>query len=446
MNMDAFIDRLLAAAAEAGIETAEVYCMANEQFSANAVDEEINKYQVSTTRGLSLRGSVNGKIGYAATEAFDDEAIGQLVEGVKESAALTEAEDQDEIYAGDAEYPTLEKEECDLEKVTPEQKLNMLQAMSKTVLGADKRIWKVRGSIGSQRVTIRLKNSYGLDLSGEDQVIYAYSMPIAKDGDATASGFEVGFGRKAESIDPEKIGKAAVEKTVAQLHASPLETGEYRTVIHSDAMRSLLATFSGMFSAENTQQKLSLLGGKEGTKIASDVVTLIDDPLLKGGFGSRTFDDEGSACFTKAVIDHGVLKTLLHDRKTAKKQGVKSTGNASRASYSSPVHVAPSNLYLQPGDKTLDELMQAVGNGLLLTEVSGLHAGANPLSGDFSLLSKGFVIENGKKGRPVEQITVAGNFYQLLKQISAVGNDLAFEGETIGTPSVDAGTLKVSGK
>jgi len=145
------------------------------------------------------------------------------------------------------------------------------------------------------------------------------------------------------------------------------------------------------------------------------------------------------------VIENGILKTLLHSRKTARKAGTESTGNA-RRSVSSPVRVAPTNFFFRPGEKSLETLLLEMGEGLLITELSGLHAGANPVSGDFSLLAKGFRITGGRQAEPVEQITVAGNFYQLLKDVLAVGNDLEFRGSSIGSPSVDAGCIHVAGK
>ncbi len=123
------------------------------------------------------------------------------------------------------------------------------------------------------------------------------------------------------------------------------------------------------------------------------------------------------------------------------------SGNVSRSYYAAPVRVAPTNLFFKPGEKDLCSLMAEAGEGLVITELSGLHAGANPTSGDFSLLSKGYTIEDGKRGHAVEQITVAGNFYEVLKHIVAVGSDLEFPGgSNIGSPSVDAGVLNVSGK
>lgn len=446
MNMDQFMDQLLAAAAQAGIETAEVFCESGDNLSASSIDGAITSYEVSSTCGLSLRGTMNGRMGYASTQAFDEAAIGQLIEGVKESAELAEAEEQDEIFAGETEYPPLAEPETDANDVPAEDKLAMCLALENAAKAADARVWKVETSVSTGTETVRLKNSFGLDLTWHDSLCYAYAESIIKDGDATGTGGDIRAAKRFDALSAETIGRQATAESVANLHGSPVEAGAYRVIFRNDAMTSLLRTFSGIFSAENAQQNMSLLGGKEGTVIAAPCVTLMDDPLLPGGMASRPFDAEGSACRTKAVIDAGTLTTLLHSRKTARKQGVETTGNASRPSYTSPVRVAPSNFFFKPGEKSLEELMTDMGNGLVITDLSGLHSGANPTSGDFSLLSKGYTVENGKRGHAVEQITVAGNFYELLKNIRAIGNDLVFFSSSVASPSVDAGTLQVSGK
>jgi len=237
-----------------------------------------------------------------------------------------------------------------------------------------------------------------------------------------------------------------VEEALFMLTAAPVPSGNYRAIIHAKCMPDLLGVFSGVFSAEAAQKGMSLLMGKEGEMIASEVVTLMDDPLLPGGLESAPFDAEGVATRTKAVIENGKLTTLLHNLKTAKKAGVKTTGNAAKAGYAGAVNVSPSNFYIKPGEKTLEEMMQDMGDGLVITEVSGLHSGANPISGDFSLIAQGYTVKDGKKDAAVEQITVAGNFYQLLKNIRVVGNDLCFPGSAVGSPSVDVGEIAVAGK
>ena len=449
IRMDEFIDKLLKAAAEAGIDPAEVYSQENSAFSAEAMEGNVDSYEVSETCGLGLRGVVGGKMGYASTEAFDDDAIRMLIRGVKESAALVETEEQDEIYAGDPEYPELAIPENDLDSITAEEKLQLVLDIEKTAMAADPRIVKSQGSfVATGKGVVRLVNSYGLNLKTEAPVggyVTAGIWLVGKDGESTATGGESEVSRKFRELDPVSIGKKAAEKTTERLNASPVESGMYRTVIRRDAMRSLLNVFSGIFSAENAQKKLSLLDGREGETIAASCVTLMDDPLLPDGLASATFDGEGSACRTKAVIENGVLKTLLHSRKTARKAGTVGTGNAKRT-VSTPVRVAPTNFFFRPGEKDLDGLLADLGDGLLITEVGGLHAGANPISGDFSLIAKGFRVNGGKQGKPVEQITIAGNFYQLLKDIRAVGSDLEFKRSNIGSPSVDVGTIHVAGK
>ena len=446
MDMNLFMDKLLEAAKAAGIETAEVYYYGGENFRTRARDGEIDSYEVSASAGLSLRGTVGGRMGYASTEAFDDEAIAQLIEGVKESAALVETDVQDEIFAGEAEYPTLEDVPSDLAEVSADKKLELCLALEKLTREGDPRITKADAMLSTSKTARRLKNSYGLDLSSEGGSFMAYASAIAVDGGSTADGGENARGHKIGDLDVQKVAASAVEDAVGQLHGEPVPTGEYRVILERHAMSALLRTFAGVFSAESAQQNMSLLKGKEGTVVAADIVTLMDDPLFPGGLNSRTFDAEGSATRTKAVIDKGVLTTLLHTRKTAKKQGVAPTGNATRMGYSASVHVGPTNMFLKPGEKSLEALMADVGDGLVITGLSGLHAGANPASGDFSLLSNGYTVEGGKRGKAVERVTIAGNFYELLRSIRAVGSDLELPLAGVDCPSVDAGVMKVSGK
>ena len=191
---------------------------------------------------------------------------------------------------------------------------------------------------------------------------------------------------------------------------------------------------------------LEIFTDKEGEIIASDVVTIVDDPLLDNGFASTPFDDEGVATYKKELVSKGELKTLLHNLKTAYKAGCKSTGNGFKYSYASPVSISPTNLYIEKGEKSLEELMEEVGEGILITELAGLHSGANSITGDFSLAAKGFYIENGKKSYPVEQITIAGNYFYMLKDIEEVGNDLKFPMSSIGSPSVKIKEISIAGK
>lgn len=447
MDKQQFMDRLLAEAKAQGIDPAEVYFSAGSSFSAGAMNGNIDSYKVSTRQGLGLRGMYQGKMGYASTQAFDEEAIRQLIEGVKEGALLREDEGAEEIYEGDAEYPTVVSYDETLAQVPATAKLDAVLAIEKAALESVDTVKQCEGTqLSTMSGEVYLRNSYGLNLQHKDNAFIAYTGAIAKDGDSTSTGMAFKCGRDFAKLDVKKLGEEAAQEAASGLHAEPVPAGNYRMILRYDAMQSLLATFCGIFSAENAQQGLSLLKGREGEKIAADCVTLMDDPLLEGGFDSAPFDGEGVASKTKAVVENGVLKTLLHNRKTAKKQGVASTGNALRPGLSAPITVAPTNFFFKPGDKTLAELEADMSDGLVITDLSGLHAGANMTSGDFSLLSKGYLLKDGKRVQPVEQITIAGNFYDVLKDIRAIGSDLIFPASGVGSSSVDVGTLTAAGK
>ena len=447
MDKQQFMDRLLAEAKAQGIDPAEVYFSAGSSFSAGAMNGNIDSYKVSTRQGLGLRGMYQGKMGYASTQAFDEEAIRQLIEGVKEGALLREDEGAEEIYEGDAEYPAVVSYDETLAQVPATAKLDAVLAIEKAALESVDTVKQCEGTqLSTMSGEVYLRNSYGLNLQHKDNAFIAYTGAIAKDGDSTSTGMAFKCGRDFAKLDVKQLGEEAAQEAASGLHAEPVPAGNYRMILRYDAMQSLLATFCGIFSAENAQQGLSLLKGREGEKIAADCVTLMDDPLLEGGFDSAPFDGEGVASKTKAVVENGVLKTLLHNRKTAKKQGVASTGNALRPGLSAPITVAPTNFFFKPGDKTLAELEADMSDGLVITDLSGLHAGANMTSGDFSLLSKGSLLKDGKRVQPVEQITIAGNFYDVLKNIRAIGSDLIFPASGVGSSSVDVGTLTAAGK
>ena len=295
--------------------------------------------------------------------------------------------------------------------------------------------------MASTSETFALQNTLGLNLFHRSNMIYAYASCLAREGEHAATGFKLLWGYAMEDVDAMAVADGCAKDALEKLGAGRLASGARSVVIRNNAMADLLSTFAGVFSADNAQKGMSLLAGKEGQRIASEAVTLVDDPLMPWGLGSCPFDREGAAARTKHVIEGGTLRTLLHNRKTAKKAGVSTTGNAAGSG-----RVAPSNLYLRPGSAAPETLLADMENGLLITELSGLHAGANPISGDFSLLARGFEVVSGKPVRAVEQFTVAGNFYALLENIAAVADDLLFEGSPIGSPSVRVQSLNIAGE
>ena len=168
-----------------------------------------------------------------------------------------------------------------------------------------------------------------------------------------------------------------------------MKNGYPPIIIKNEAMVSLLKTFSSIFSGDAAQKGLSLLNNKEGEIIASELLTIVDDPLLDNGLGSAPFDDEGVATYRKEIVSNGKLQTLLHNLKTANKYNIKTTGNGFKSSYSYSIGVSPTNLFIQKGKYSLEELMTKLDEGVMITDFAGLHSGANSITGDFSLAAKG---------------------------------------------------------
>lgn len=440
VEMNKFAEKALWAAQAAGISPAEAACSLSESFSVRVRAQKLEDYKVAGRFQLTLRGRYKGKIGTASTQAMDEESLALLVQGVKESAELIENDEQDDILPPDAHYGTVCNASASVEALPTEDKIALAMAIDARLCAADARITPDASVVSTASEIFSIKNTLGLDLSHKSNMIYAYASCLARGGDDAATGMKLLWGYDLEDVNAQRVVDGCVKDALEKLGAGRLQSGARRVVIRNNAMADLLSTFCGVFSADNAQKGLSLLAGKEGTAIASPAVTLIDDPLMPWGMGSCPFDREGAAAVTKNVIEGGVLRTLLHNRRTAQKAGVATTGNAAGAG-----RVAPSNLYVKPGEATPEALLKRMGDGLLLTEVSGLHAGANPVSGDFSLLARGFEIAGGKPVRAVEQFTVAGNFYALLRDIEAVGRDLRFEGSPIGSPSVMVKALHIAG-
>jgi PmbA protein len=450
MEMREFIDKLFARAAEKGLRACEVYYESGSSFSASVFKGEVVDYSVSDAGGLGFRALVDGKMGYASTQALDDEAIEMLTDAARTNAELIGSADKQFMFGGGAAYEKLDLYSPAVGAVTAAEKLSLARRMEEKALKADSRIEQVEDcGVFSESRRVAIVNTMGLDASYESNIMGGYLSPVAKENGEVSNAFKLFLTADPAEVDVDGMIAEAVSEAIDGLKWEKAASGTCPVILRWDAMTSILYTFSGVFSADSAQKGMSLLKGREGEMIAADCVSIIDDPHMAEGAASRPFDGEGVPTYKKEVVKAGVLTTLLHNMMTAHKQGVATTGNASRASYSSPVGVSPSNFYIAPGEKDLNSLMKEMGEGLLITSLQGLHAGANAISGDFSLSARGYFVKDGARAGAVRQITVAGNFFQLLKDIAAVGSDLKFGSayaSGFACPSVLVRQLSVAGK
>ena len=448
MNFNEFKQLVIAECEKSGIAEYELYYQAGSSISVETFQHSINEFSSSRTGGVCFRCIVNGKMGYASTEALNAEQAKAIVAKAADSAAVLEAEEQVFLGEGGQVYEELNRKAYDLPS-TEELIAKTLETQEK-IYAADPMVidgCQTNGLVEESEIAIY--NSKGLDLSYKNKAAGFVVVGVVSDGKQMANNYEFKLGNLAE-IDTDKLVEKAVDGAKQKLGGEPAPTGQYPVVFNPDAMSSLLQVYSSIFSSEAAQKGLSRLADSEGQVIAAPIVTLVDDPFHPENPEPINFDAEGSPTHKKNVIEKGELKTLLYNLKTAAVAGKKTTGNASKAGYDSAVGLRPFTMYLENGDLTEEELLAKAGNGVMITSLGGLHAGADAVSGDFSLQSSGFMIRDGKKCEYVKSFTVAGNFYDLLKNITALANNcqlpMAMGKTAFGAPSVLVEGLTVAGK
>lgn len=446
MKLNEFVDLLFRKAKKEGFSEYEVYYVDRESLSIGVYKSEVEKYNLNNSYGLSFRGKIGDKIGYSYTEILDEAAIEMLVNKAKENVSILDNKDVQFIYGGDKEYTKVNTYSETLENISAEKLINIAMSMEKEAKEYCDKVENFNGcAVSYSNGKYGIINSKGLNLHNKSNLLTAYVVPVVKDKDKMYDGVGYVVANSLDEVDPKKIAIEGVNEALSKIGATSIPSGNQKVIINNEAMVSLLSTFAGIFSADAAQKGLSLLKDKEGEVISSDIVNLVDNPHLENGLASVSFDDEGVATKKTYLIKNGKLETLLHNLKTANKAGVKSTGNGFKSSYASPISVSPTNFYIEAGKKDFNELLSIVKEGIIITDFAGLHSGANAISGEFSLAAKGFNIENGKKTSPIEQITVAGNFFNLLKNIEEIGSDLKFPMSSVGSPSLIVKELSIAG-
>lgn len=449
MNYQEFKQAVIHYAAANNIKDYELYYTKSDETSVEIFQTEVKGFNSSNSLGVCFRCIVNGQTGYASTENMTEEEAESIVLRAIENALVLESEAPSFIHTQGDTYLTCEKE--DTPTPTAAELVDFALDLQKEIYAQDERVIDGTQAVaGFGSFEKAIFNSNGLDLSDNGSFDYTYAMAIVTDGNEMYNGMEVKSGKMAD-FDKTEVAKEAVKDAVSTIGYTSIESGEYTVVFSNKVMASLLGVYSSIFSAEAAQKGLSLLKDKEGEIIASDIVTLTDDPMYKDSLVKASFDDEGAATYAKNVIENGKFTTFLHNLATAAKAGVKTTGNGYKGSYASPVGINHYNFYINPVKGSLEDLFAEAGNGVYITEVEGMHAGADAISGDFSLSSGGFRIEDGKKTTPVKGITISGNFLQLLKDISSVGEDLKFNpfalsAHRCGSPSVLVKGINIAGK
>ncbi len=434
-------------ALKSGATDAECTLSEGEEFSVGVRMKEVEKLTQAGSRGAGIRVLIGKRAGSSKTSDLTPEGIQAMVKSAMNLAAIT----SEDPFAGlpDAdEYGQLSTDlrlyDESIAKMDTEWKIAQAIRAEETALAFDPRIENSEGAgfdtyIGSRAFV----NSRGFRGSYRTSTCGLSVVPVAKENGAMERDYWSSAAREASRLEsPEEVGRRAAERAIRRLGARKIPTQKVPVIFEPRTARSFLSDIFDAVNGGAVYRDASFLAGKLGEKIASEHLTVIDDATIPGLFGSTPFDDEGVPSRRTVVIERGVLKSYLLNTYTARKLGLKTTGNASRGLSGAP-GVGAGNFYIEAGERTEEQLIASIPQGLYITELIG--ASANNATGDYSSGAAGLWIENGKLTYPVSEITVAGNLKQMLMDLEQPASNLEFR-SSLAAPSILIREMMISGQ
>jgi PmbA protein len=428
-----------------GASDAECTAAEGEEFSASVRMREIEKLTDAGSRGAGIRVMVGKRAGSSYTSDLTPEGIERMVKTALELAAIT-SEDPFSGMPEESELGSigdLSLYDDAIARLEPAWKIEQAKRTEEVALGVDPRISNSEGASFDSYLGKRVfANSRGFMGSYRTSSCGLSVTPVAKQNGSMERDYWYSSARAVAKMEsPEVVGKLAAERALRRLNPRKVATQKVPVVFEPRTARALLGDFFDAVNGSAIYRGASFLAGNLEQKIASDLLTIVDDAILPGLFGSSPFDDEGVLGRRTVVVDRGVLKSFLLNSYSARKLGLKTTGNASRG-LSGNAGVGPGNFFIEAGGIAPEKIVGGVRNGFYVTELIG--TASNTVTGDYSSGAAGLWIENGELAYAVSEITIAGNLKQMLMDVREIGSDLDFRG-SIAAPTILIGEMTISG-
>jgi PmbA protein len=452
LDLESLAAEVVALAVKAGASDAEVVAREGDEFSVNVRMGQVETLKESGSRGLGLRVFLGKRSASTSTSDLTPEGVRQLVDGALALAKVTE----EDTFAGlpeTSEFGALTEDlhlfHEDVYSLPGSERIEWARRAEAAALAVDPRLTNSDGgSFDAATGSMVLANSRGFVGGYRSSYAGVAAAPLAVDvnGSMQRDGWWSSARRLADLESPESIGKEAARRTLRRLGARRVATQRVPIVFAPEVAGSLLGSVFEAASGDSIWRGASFLAGKLGEEIAASNLTIIDDhtmllPTGMGGFGTSPFDGEGLPTQRTVVVEAGVLRNYLLNTYTARKLGMKSTHNASRGLAGTP-GIGCGNLYLEPGTLTPEQIIADVHAGLYVTGLMGF--GVNVVTGDYSRGATGLWIENGMLTHAVEEVTIAGNLVEMLRNVTAIGNDLEFRG-AVASPTLRVDGMTIAG-
>ncbi|MEA2434840.1 MAG: PmbA protein [Actinomycetota bacterium] len=432
-----------------GDEQIEAFVTHQREFEVKAFEGAVDSLSSAEPRGAGIRIIRDGRVGFSFTTDLSDEGITVAVKRARDNATFT-TEDPAMVLPDPEEGPDdlpglWEPAQADL---GPETKVDFAIALEKATRGFDPRIRTVEEAGFSDVTTeVAISTSTGIAGGYTRSDAWCWTVAIAEDGDDTEVGFEFDLARGLSSLDPEDVARRAAERALGILGAKKIPSARMPIVFEPYTAGQFLGVLGGVLTGEAVQKGRSLFAGKLGESVAAAGLDLVDDGRVAGAPGAAPWDGEGLPTRRTEVIKNGILTSLLYDTPSARRDGTASTGNASRSGFKTPPGPAPSNITFVSTGESMEELLTRAGRALLVQDFHGVHSGANPVTGDFSVGATGRLLENGVPVQAVKEVTIAAPMLDILRGIVAVANDIRWLpfGGSVGGATTLVAEMTVAG-
>jgi PmbA protein len=430
-----------------GATDADVMIREEDAFAVTVRMGDVETLKESLSRHLLLRVFVGKRTATSHTSDLSQPVVDRLVDETVAMAKLTSDDDsgglpEESVFRD--RVPDLDLLDPSWIALKPQQRIDLALRAEQVALSADKAIVNSEGGSFDYALSRTiLANSQGFSGAYEGTGASLGVCPVAQSRDGMQRDYWMSAARHRHEMEsPEDVGRKAADRVLRRLGARKIPTCQVPIIFDSLTARSLLSHIFEAVSGSSIYRRSSFLVDQIGQTVAAPDVTVLDNARLSGGLGSCPFDDEGVPSQTTSIIEKGVLRSYLHSAYTARKLGSHPTGNGSRAA-TGVVTIGPTNFYLTPGPYSPEEIVASVKAGLYVVELIGF--GVNMVTGDYSRGAVGLWIEDGKLSHPVQEVTIAGNLREMLKNIEMIGNDLTFLG-SIAAPTLKIGKMVVSGE
>jgi PmbA protein len=422
-DLTAIADRIVGRAQPG--EQIEVIAMHSRDTEIRVFDGELESFAAAESQGVGVRLIADGRQGFAYAGTFDEAVLLETLAEARDNAAFGTFDEHLGLTAPDGvAIATLALYDPALLEFATDKKIDLAIELDRATRAGDPRILGVESAEyvdGVQEYAI--VSTAGVRASGRESGCYLSVSSLAEQDGDTQTGYGWSVARKPADLDVARASADAVERATRLLGAVKPATDRLTVVLTPFVTAQLLGILGSTFSGEAVLKGRSLFAERLGDGVAPAWFTLVDDPTIVEAYTASEVDGEGLATRRNVLIGDGIVRAFLHNSYTARRAKTSSTGSAVRGGYASTPGVGAQALSLLPGTATPAELIARVDHGLLVQDVSGLHSGVNPVSGDFSTGAEGLMIRNGEVAEPVRELTIASTLQKMLHDAVAVGND-----------------------